>query len=310
MKSAIVTGATGFIGSWLVEELLANDYEVTVIVRDERKLLPSISNNSNCFVVNKAIENITAEDFPMRNYDVVYHLAWNGVDSKHKNDLFMQLDNIGMSIKILDVCNQVGGKLFIAAGTVAEYVFCEDIMDLNKRQTPNDYYGAAKVAVHHFLEVRSRKLDQDFIWAVIPSTFGERRTDSNIVTYTIRALLEGQKPSYGHLEQLWDFLYVSEVVRALRLIGEKGKKGKVYGIGSGQYKVLKDYIITIRNLIDKELPLGIGENKSMSEQTFSSCVNTYDLIKDTGFIPKVSFEEGIKKTIDYWKKRNQHSVSV
>jgi len=74
---------------------------------------------------------------------------------------------------------------------------------------------------------------------------------------------------------------VSDVVRALRLIGENGKENIVYGIGSGQYKPLKKYICGIRDLIDPELELGIGEVLSQSEKSFSSCVNVYDLVRDT-----------------------------
>lgn len=136
-----------------------------------------------------------------------------------------------------------------------------------------------------------------------PSTFGERRTDSNIITYTIKTLLNGQKPFYGDLHQMWDFLYVKDVVRALRLTGEKGASGKVYGIGSGEYRMLVEYIRCIRDIIDPALPLGIGENREQSRRTVSSCVNNYDLKRDTGFQPVYSFEDGIRRTIDYFKKR-------
>ena len=110
-------------------------------------------------------------------------------------------------------------KKFIGIGTVAEYSFCESIMDVNAKQTPNDMYGAAKTAVHYLLETRARILKMPFIWTVIPSTFGEGRRDNNIITYTIMSLLRGEKPEYGYLTQMWDFLYVKEVVRALRYIG-------------------------------------------------------------------------------------------
>ena len=304
-RSAIVTGATGFIGSWLVSELLDNGYKVTVLVRDESGLLREIADNPQCTVVEKNILDTTSDDISDRDFSVGFHLAWGGVDTKHKNDLNLQLENIRIALKVMELYARVGCKKLIASGTVAEYVFSEDIMNLNSRQTPNDFYGAAKVSAHYFLEVRARQLKQDFIWAVIPSTFGERRKDNNIITYTIKSLLKKEIPKYGNLEQMWDFLYVSEVARALRMIGEEGKPGKVYGIGSGQYRRLKDYIETIRDLIDPALELGIGEVPSMSEQTFSSCVNTYDLIRDTGFSPKVSFEEGIKRTIDYWKNEGE-----
>ena len=303
MNTAIVTGATGFVGSWLVEELLANGYQVSVIVRNASRLLPHIAKHPQCRIIEGEISKLLPSDIMTREADVFFHLAWGGVDSKDKNNLHIQLENIQLALDALELSNKIGCRKFIASGTVAEYVFCEDVMNVNSRQTPNDYYGAAKVSVHHFLEVRARQLSQDFIWAMLPSTFGERRHDNNIITYTITTLLRGDRPLYGDLLQMWDFLYVSEVARALRLLGERGLAGKVYGIGSGQYKLLRDYIIQIKDMIDPNLELGIGEVPAMSQQTFSSCVNTYALFKDTGFYPKVSFEEGIKRTIEYWEKR-------
>lgn len=303
MRRAIVTGATGFIGSWLTCELLNSDYEVVAIVRNPNKLLPEIVDNKRLVVVKKDINVLSAGDIPSNSYDVFFNLGWAGVSPEQKNDVNLQVSNIPTALNALKVCNDVRCKLFLATGTVAEYALTTDVMNLDAKQSPNDMYGCAKVSAHYFLEVGARKLNQPFIWTVIPSTFGERRTDNNIITYTIRTLLEGKRPQYGNLEQMWDFLYVSEVVRALRLIGEKGKPGKVYGIGSGQYKPLKNYIVSIRDVIDNALELGIGEIPSLSSQTFSSCVNIYDLIRDTGFQPQVSFEEGINRTVQYWRNR-------
>ena len=301
MKKAIVTGGTGFIGSWLIEELLCKGVEVVTLVRDRSRLLKNIAVHPHCRVVEGELSCLSPERlFSGDGYDVFYHLGWGGVSPEHKNDVEVQLDNIDMSIHAVELANAIGCRKFIASGTVAEYVFCEDIMDVNARQTPNDMYGAAKVSAHYFLEVRAKQLGMPFIWTVIPSTFGERRTDNNIITYTIRTLLKREKPLYGDLEQMWDFLYVAEVARALRYIGERGIPGKTYGIGSGVYKPLKEYIIAIRDQIDPKLELGIGEYPGMSRQTFSSCVNIYDLIKDTGFVPEIGFVEGIEKTIRYW----------
>lgn len=302
MRHIIMTGATGFIGSWLAEELLANEVEVTALIREKNRVLPSISNHPNCKLIICDYEKLDVADVDNSvHYDAFYHLGWGGVSPKAKNDVDLQLENVYDSIKAMQLCSKLHCDKFISSGTVAEYVFCEDIMDVYQKQTPNDMYGAAKVSAHYFLDVLSRQLNQPFIWTVIPSTFGERRTDNNIITYTIRSLLKRERPVYGNLNQMWDFLYVSEVARALRFIGEKGKPGKTYGIGSGIYKPLKEYIFRIREIINPEAELGIGELENMSKQTFSSCVNIYELIKDTGFMPKVSFDDGIRKTIEWFK---------
>ena len=300
MKRVILTGATGFIGRWFVKELLQNNIKVTALVRDKKKIPSEYIDNKLFDYVEGDISELSASDFT-GNYDYFYHLAWEGVDSDKKNNIDLQLSNIRLALSTIELAAEIGVEKYIATGTVAEYVFSKDILDLDARQTPNDMYGAAKTSAHYFLEVRARQLNINFIWAILPSTFGEYRNDNNIITYTIRTLLKGGTPEYGDLNQMWDFLYVSDVVKALLLIGLNGTSNKTYGIGSGIYRPLKEYIIIIRNEINSNLEIKIGAKPELSNQTFSSCVNIIDLCRDTGFRPMVSFEEGIKNTIAYWE---------
>lgn len=301
MKRVIINGASGFIGSWLVKEMLNNGVQVTVIARHKEKIDSLYGDHVEIY--ESKYQDFVKLDIPMKEYDAFYQLAWEGVSTEYKDNYDIQMKNIDMSVAAITLAKRLNCKKFIASGTVAEYVFCENIMDFNQKQSPNDLYGAIKTSVHYILEVLARRMDINFIWAVLPSTFGEGRKDSNIISYTITELLKNRKPSYGNLQQLWDFLYVTEVVRALRLVGEMGKTGKIYGIGSGQYLRLKDYICKIRDIINPDLELGIGERPQMSQKTISSCVGIYDLVKDTNFKVEISFEEGIIRTIDYYREK-------
>ena len=304
MKNVIITGGTGFIGTWLAKEMLEKNINVTLLVRNVQQcqLLPDSQLT--------LIEYYSSEYEKLINrteeIDAFYHLAWGGVAPEQKNDSEKQLENIHLALEMVEFAAKIGAKRFIATGTVAEYAFCENIMDVNAKQTPNDMYGAAKTATHYLVETRARLLKIPFNWIVIPSTFGEGRRDNNIITYTITTLLNREKPSYGYLKQMWDFLYVKEVARALIMIGESGKTEKTYAIGSGVFKPLRRYIEIIRDIIDPTLPLGIGDRPALSDKAFSSCVSIYDLTCDTGFIPEISFEEGIRRTIlDYQKRIEQ-----
>lgn len=303
MNKVIVTGGTGFVGKWLTAELTKQGIEVIVLARKHSVKEESLNGSRVKYILydSEEYEHLAVEE--QGNIDVFYHLAWGGVSAEEKNDCEIQLNNIGFSVKMLELAGRLNVGKFIATGTVAEYSMCESIMDVNARQTPNDMYGAAKTATHYMLETRARMLGIPFIWAVLPSTFGEGRRDSNIITYTIVSLLRKEKPCYGDLMQMWDFLYVAEVARALRYIGEKGITEKNYAIGSGIFKPLKNYIETIRDIIDPALPLGIGEVPSLSKKAFSSCVSIYDLTKDTGYIPEIGFEEGIRRTIPYYREK-------
>lgn len=301
MGYVVLTGGTGFIGSWLVKELVEQKKKCILLVRN----IKDVKIESTEYVTAIAYQSNEYEALKEQkeNIDMFYHLAWGGVSTEEKNNTQLQLNNIAFSLNMLEYAKEIGANKFIGIGTVAEYSFCENIMDVNAKQTPNDMYGAAKTATHYMLETKARLLNMPFVWTVVPSTFGEGRNDSNIITYTIISLLKGDKPSFGSLEQMWDFLYVKEVARALFCIGYKGSISKTYAIGSGKFKPLKDYIIQIRDIIDPQLPLGIGELPTMSEKVFSSCVSIYDLTKDTGFEPEITFEEGIKKTILFYKEK-------
>ena len=303
MNRAVITGGTGFIGLWLVKELLMHDIEVIVLARDpDTTKFDSLEGTH----LLRIIQYHSIEYEKLKNaaepVDVFYHLAWAGVSSSQKNDGQLQLENVRFSMEMMEYAKEIGAKRFLGMGTVAEYAFSENTVEANgSRQTPNDMYGAAKTSAHYMLEAYARILKLSFNWIVLPSTFGEGRRDDNIITYTVTMLLKGQRPQYGMLTQMWDFLYVGEVVRALRLIGERGCAGKTYGIGSGVYRQLKDYIIKIRDIINPALELGIGEIPSLTDKAFSSCVNIYELAKDTGFEPQITFEEGIRRTISYYK---------
>lgn len=299
MKRAVISGATGFIGKWLIREMLQNHIEVTAIVRNAAKLDPEY--REKVYIVET--DDYGLVELPWKNYDAFYHLAWSGVDTKDKNQIALQLENIPLALSAMRLAQKSGCGKFIATGTVAEYTMCDGIMNVTNRQTPSDFYGAVKVAVFYMLEVLAQQIEMPFIWAQVPSTFGEGRNDDNIIVYTIKELLSGRKPLYGSLDQMWDFLYVSEVARALRLLGEYGIVGKIYGIGSGEYAYLRDYIQRIRDMIDPRLELGIGELPTSNQRVMSSCVGIYDLMKDTGFKVQIKFEEGMRKTINYYRKQ-------
>lgn len=297
---ALVTGGTGFIGKYVVSELIRRGTEVTFLTSN---LSYRHCEKEKVRIVYTTYEfNDLAEKLPEENYDVFYHLGWAGVGGKDKNNILLQTSNIQVAIDMLRLAKKFGCALFVAAGTVAEYFFGNGTIDFTMKQTPNDVYGATKVAIHYLLEAIAKEIKQDMIWAVLPSTYGEGRKEDNIITYTITTLLKGEKPQYGSLEQMWDFLYVTEVARAIVDIGQKGKHNTTYGIGSGRYRPLKEYIYVIRNMIDSNLPLGINE-RVVEDETFCSCVNIEQLTADTGFVPCVSFEEGIERTILYYKKQ-------
>ena len=91
---------------------------------------------------------------------------------------------------------------------------------------------------------------------------------------------------------------------ALQALGEKGKSGKLYPIGSGEHQQMVEYVKIIRDKIDPTLPLGIGDKPYKNKTIDNQIMDISELIADTGFAPRYTFEQGIEETINYFKKNN------
>lgn len=182
MENVILTGGSGFIGAHVINDLVSRGIHVTVL-----------TSNKDFYNDNLLVDIIyTSYDYDEimkkvrgKKYDVFYHLGWGGVNGSDKNNIELQISNIQISIDMLKVSKELDCSVFIAAGTVAEYVFCEGVIDFEEKQTPNDMYGATKVAVHYLLEAVAKEIEQNIIWVILPSTYGEGRSGENILTYTI-----------------------------------------------------------------------------------------------------------------------------
>ena len=148
------------------------------------------------------------------------------------------------------------------------------------------------------------------IWAVITSIYGPGRNDDNLITYCIKTLLKGEKPSFTGLEQQWDYLYIDDLIDALVAVGEKGIGGKTYPIGSGENKQIVEYVKIIRDMIDPTLPLGIGDIPYKNKTIDNQILDISELNEDTGFTARYSFESGIKLTIDYYKNAKLSGVRI
>lgn len=303
MKKVVVTGANGFVGSHLVKELINKGIEVLAIIRNEKSNIDNIAFLPKVRIIYCDLIDFQTldEKIPDRDVDVFYHLAWAGVSTDAKNDFTLQYENIRFCVNALTAANRLNCKLFIGTGTVAEYVYCDKPMNESFAPSPTDIYGAAKVSSKMFCKVIAKRIGQSMIWTILPSVYGEGREDKNILTYAIKTFLRNEKPSFTKLEQMWDFLYIDDLVKALYLIGIKGKKGETYGIGSGVFRTMRYYVESIRDIINMDLPIGIGDIPYFDDRIPSSCVDITKLSADTGFSPSYTFEQGIRRTIQWYK---------
>lgn len=296
-------GANGFIGSRLTIYLAGRGYEVTAMVdgRYNYQLLKDIPNVRCIEFSLETLEQLNDEN----NYegiDICYHLAWVGVNAKYRNDNESQLQNINYGVKVIDFCKAHKIKKLLIPGSAAEVSCGNSVITGHEIPSPSDMYSATKVAVHYICKTYAAQNGIDLVWTLITSIYGPGRDDNNLLSYAIKSLLKNEKPSFTGLEQKWDYLYIDDLMVALEALGNKGLGGKCYPVASGQYRQMKEYVEMIRNLINPNAVLGIGEVPYKNPDKIDNQVlDISELTVDTGFTPRMSFEEGIKKTIEYFK---------
>lgn len=303
MKRVIMTGATGAVGMALVEELLRNQIEVLVICREDsvrNEQLPEHPLLRKCFCSMENWKNLQNETG--NGYDVCYHFAWMGTTGTARNDMYLQNENVRYSLDAVELAARFGCKVFIGAGSQAEYGHVEGRLTPETPAFPLTGYGIAKLCAGQMTRERAHQLGMKHIWTRILSVYGPYDGQQSMVMSGIYQMLQMRRPQYTKGEQMWDYLYSEDAAKAFRLLGECDKEG-LYCLGSGQVHPLREYIEQIRDAVSKDIEIGMGELPYYENQVMYLCADIDKLTKDTGFQPAYSFEEGIKRTVAWCRQQ-------
>ena len=319
MKKIAISGATGAIGMALIEKCIEEGTQVIVFVRSNSARKNRIPKNKLITVIEIGLEDLADYEDKIRrgcadnvndisDIDVFYHFAWNGTTGASRNDMYLQNMNVKYTLDAVKLAKAMGAKTFIGAGSQAEYGRVEGVLQPDTPVNPENGYGMAKLCAGHMSRVMCEQLSMAHVWTRILSVYGPYDGEKSMITSVIRKLLNGDKPSLTRGEQKWDYLYSLDAANAMYLLGERSIEldepsisGRTYCIGSGVAKPLSEYIRMMRDAIDSDLELGFGEIPYAEKQVMNLCADIKDLTHDTGFLPKVDFEKGIKNTIDFIK---------
>jgi nucleoside-diphosphate-sugar epimerase len=347
MKRAIVTGATGAIGMALIQLLIDKNIEVLVITRPDskrnnrlRRLADSYSTSSD----NKI--NILEWDFSKlsdlenntgKEWDVFFHLAWAGASGQGRNDMYLQNENVRMSLDAVALAEKFGCKKFVGAGSQAEYGrsylrvlsnmsisnICGEQTDANndgekiiskicdlsvrdilrlKPQTPafpEMGYGYAKLCAGYMTRDYAHQLGLEHNWLRVLSVFGSYDGDNSMMMQAIKGFMKGISPYFTKGEQIWDYVYSKDAALAFYDVAEKGIDGKTYVLGSEMERPLAEYLSSARDIICPGLEIKLGTRPYGENQVMYLAADSSELKEDTGFECRYSFEEGIKEIVKY-----------
>ncbi len=303
MKNVLVTGASGFVGSWLVKELIDNEMCVTAVVRTSSNVKELETLGVDLLYCDIEDYNALPEKLKGKKIDTVYHLAWQGVSDDYVKDYEIQMANIDATMEIIKNTKKIGAKTFIGAGSLHEIESAYEIASDRVISNMGYMYKTAKLAAHWMGKALAGSLGVNFFWPVISNTYGVGEKSKRLINSIIRCIIANESPKLSQGNQNYDFVYVSDVARAFRLIGEHGVNGTEYFIGSGKVKPLRQYLDVVARITNEinnsNIELGYGMINSNVVDLPEEVFKIDSLVRDTAFEPKISFEDGITQTVNW-----------
>ncbi len=239
----LLTGATGFIGKYLIKRLKNIDCNVYAIYRKEK--YKNIKSDSIIWIP-KALEDLKIDDF--KNIQTVIHLAAVGVSPQKASQKKLEFLNVYQSLRLMQLAEQAGVKRFIAVGTCLEYGKESDNWEFippDAKLKPLCPYSKSKAKSFKLLSQFSIENNIELFYGRIFSAYGEGQYEHNLWPSLIKAANSGKDFQMTEAEEIRDFIHVNEVTRYLvnAIYREDIKKGEpfVINIGSGYPIKLKDF---------------------------------------------------------------------
>ena len=308
MKTAIVTGASGFVGGAVLRELLAYDYKVYAVVREGRET--TLPDNAHCIPVCCDLSDIAslAEKIPAGEASVCYHFAWAGVAPEQRSDTRLQLDNAQWTVDCLRASKDLGCSRFVNAGSIMEHETMAAAYTQGNKPGLGYIYGGGKVAAHTMCMSVAASIGIELVWSSITNTYGVGECSSRLVNSTIQKCIRGETPQFTAGTQNYDFVYIDDVARAFRLIGENGKPFHEYLIGSSTARPLREFLLEMKTAIAPEMDFIFGDIPFTGINLPLSRFDCAETERDTGFRAEVGFGEGCRRTYEWWKKILKHEA--
>lgn len=296
MKKVLLTGASGYIGQFVIDPLIRAGYEVHAATRIAK------CDDRVCWHRADLLEKKEVNDLlSLVRPSHILHLAWYVEHGKFWNaaENWSWLD---ASFHMARRFAGLGGKRFVMAGTCAEYDWRVNtpFVEFRTAVVPQTPYGLAKAALTDLLRELSAISDFSFASGRIFFPFGEKESPNRLVPSVITSLLRGQEAKTSHGRQVRDFTDVSDVAEALVAILRSDVTGPV-NIGSGNGVKILDVVSMIGRVMGKSHLLKIGALPAAPNDPPSIVADVTRLRDEVGFEKKVDLYAAVCAAVEWWK---------
>lgn len=292
-----VTGATGFIGSYVVDELLARGHEVAIVVRPGSDLWRLTDLLPRVHPIRGSLNALEALRAPLEAFkpDAMAHLGWQGVGNVHRNDP-VQAHNIASTVELLALCSDLGARTFVGAGSQAEYGPHSRIIAESDETHPTTLYGMAKLAAATMCGQLAAERGVRFAWMRIFSTYGPKSDESWLIPSLIRAVRKGQRMALTGCEQRWGFLHVRDAATAFRVALAAPHAHGLFNVGAPDAPLLRDTVTMLRDVMNPAVELGFGDVPYRPDQVMLLQADISRLAA-FGWHPQTDLATGLRETV-------------
>lgn len=259
----VITGATSFIGLELINYLLAHNHSVVAVCRPNSKGLSFIPHGVEIVISDMCdYGNLYNE---IHEADSFINLAWSGTGHDGRNVVDVQNENITYTTAAMFAAVKMGCKLFLEAGSQAEYGSTSEPQSEDSICNPFSEYGKAKLKVKEELFKLSEQLGIKYIHLRIFSIFGENDHPWTLVMSAVDKMLKNESMDLSPCSQNWNYVYVKDAVRMMATLCEKSVENpsfqhEVYNIASDDTRQLKEFVERIKILTNSVSSLNYGAN--------------------------------------------------
>lgn len=302
MGKYIVTGAGGFIGNALCNYLLNNGhlvYGIDIAMSDNLKEL--LKNESFKFIeagfddykdLNSKIND--------KKIDAFFHFAWAGVFGDAFKDYSLQLNNTRAACDAIMAAKSIGVKRFVFAATNNEidakrFTYMDDF-----KPRFTNIYATAKLSAELICKTLAYNYGIEYSAGMICMAYGEGNRSKMLANVLIESLNNGISPKLIEGNNLYDMIYIQDIVRAFYAIATKGKNMKTYYVGHRKLKTFKEWVTIFRDVIAPNVILKFGEFKDDLNMDYSK-IDLDALFNDTGFECSYPLIKSIVNTASWLK---------
>ena len=312
-KKILITGGCGFIASHVVIHLVKNYPEYNIVNIDRLSYCSSLNNvkeienepNYKFYLMDITSVNEMNKIFEIEQFDTIMHFAaQTHVDNSFGNSFKFINDNITGTHVLLELAKKYNIKRFIHVSTDEVYGETETNVNENTILNPTNPYAASKAGAELLVNSYNISFKLPTIITRGNNVFGPHQYPEKLIPKFINMLNRNMDlPIHGSGEESRNFIYIDDVVNAFEVILHSGKIGEVYNIGT-------EYQITNNEVADKLIHIFGDKNKKYHVE--NRCFNDKrylidnSKLKQLGWDVKVSFDEGLNKTVEWYNKNINH----